>query len=78
MKTYNVFYNIKTNHIKINSLDINYIILILKIFSKNMLIYLTDFYLLQILIVSLKIKILCANTYKYRNKEWPIKELWAL
>ena len=40
MKTYNVFYNIKTS-----------------ILIRN--------YLLQILIVSLKIKILCANTYKY-------------
>jgi len=46
MKTYNVFYNIKTNIYTI------------------CLVLLTN-YLLQTLIVSLKIKILRANTYKY-------------
>ena len=45
MKTYNVFYTIKTK------------ILLIK------------FYLPQELIVSLKIKILYANTYKYRTKD---------
>ena len=45
MKTYNVFYTIKTK------------------------IWLIKFYLSQELIVSLKIKILYANTYKYRNKD---------